>query len=268
VTIDDSVIQGTCPGGATCSNIRTGSPALGPLQLNGGFTKTMALGAGSAAIDAGNGGTCDPHDQRDVSRSQGLACDAGAYEVRAMPFTSSAANDGRLVESAENSNIGGAKNVLDQILWVGDDDFDRQFRSIVSFNTAAISDTAPIVMAKLALHLQSVDGTDPFTTHGALRIDVANPFFGAGVGLDKSDFEAAPTVSAAGRVLPPPSGDLYSGVLNLAGRAAINRSGSTQLRLRFALDDNDDQSADVANFYSGDATNPASRPVLWLYYNP
>jgi hypothetical protein len=59
---------------------------LGPLADNGGPTLTMALGAGSPAIDivvpsAG----CLPTDQRGAPRPQGVACDAGAYEAAAQP---------------------------------------------------------------------------------------------------------------------------------------------------------------------------------------
>jgi predicted outer membrane repeat protein len=68
----------TCPG-------LNADPLLGPLQDNGGPTWTMALGPGSAAIDAGNDATCaaDPvnnRDQRGVVRPQGVHCDIGAFE--------------------------------------------------------------------------------------------------------------------------------------------------------------------------------------------
>jgi hypothetical protein len=58
---------------------------LGPLQDNGGPTWTMALGPGSAAMDAGNDAICaaDPVntlDQRGVVRPQGAHCDSGALE--------------------------------------------------------------------------------------------------------------------------------------------------------------------------------------------
>ena len=76
--------------------VNTGDPLLGPLQNNGGPTPTMALGAGSAAIDAGNSGTpgtggttCAARDQRGVPRLEdgdgagGGRCDIGAFEVAA-----------------------------------------------------------------------------------------------------------------------------------------------------------------------------------------
>ena len=71
--------------GASCGlagqGDRTGDPLLGALANNGGETDTMALGAGSAAIDGG--GACPPPaaDQRGVARPQGAACDTGAFEL-------------------------------------------------------------------------------------------------------------------------------------------------------------------------------------------
>ena len=72
------------------------NPLLGPLQNNGGPTKTHALLLGSPAIDAGNNTVCaaDPVnglDQRGVARPQGAACDIGAYEfiIPALNFPQS-----------------------------------------------------------------------------------------------------------------------------------------------------------------------------------
>jgi hypothetical protein len=74
------VEDGTLPG---TSEI-TGDPNLGPLQNNGGPTFTMALGAGSAAIGAGNATISNAppikgKDQRGVTRSS-TAPSIGAYE--------------------------------------------------------------------------------------------------------------------------------------------------------------------------------------------
>lgn len=53
-------------------------PALGALADNGGPTKTMALAAGSPAIDVG--GTCSEFDQRGEPRVG--KCDSGAFEFQ------------------------------------------------------------------------------------------------------------------------------------------------------------------------------------------
>jgi CSLREA domain-containing protein len=72
----------TCP-----STFSAGDPKLGTLQDNGGPTPTMALGAGSAAIDqiSTTVGGCPGRDQRGVLRPAptGGECDIGAYEVAA-----------------------------------------------------------------------------------------------------------------------------------------------------------------------------------------
>lgn len=76
LTDDDS---GTCEFTGT-GDITDVNPDLGPLQSNGGPTETVALLAGSPAIDAGANAVCPATDQRGVARPQGSACDIGAYE--------------------------------------------------------------------------------------------------------------------------------------------------------------------------------------------
>ena len=80
-TILDSVVQGGCPAGGTCTNIITGDPKLGTLGNYGGYTPTVPLLAGSSAIDTGNDATCAATDQRGISRPQGAHCDIGAFEL-------------------------------------------------------------------------------------------------------------------------------------------------------------------------------------------
>jgi hypothetical protein len=83
-------------GGTTCNAVFTanatdiknaGNPGLGPLASNGGPTQTMALLAGSPAIDKGDNVGCPATDQRGVTRPATAAnpCDIGAYEFVAAP---------------------------------------------------------------------------------------------------------------------------------------------------------------------------------------
>ncbi len=60
--------------------------------------------------------------------------------------------------------------------------------------------------------------------------------------------------------------DWSEGLLDAAGRAAVSRTGRTQMKLRFALDDNDDNQEDYLNFYGGDNTNADYRPKLVITY--
>jgi CSLREA domain-containing protein len=55
-------------------------PRLGALADNGGATRTLALLAGSPAIDAASASGCPGKDQRDVVRPRGTACDMGSFE--------------------------------------------------------------------------------------------------------------------------------------------------------------------------------------------
>ncbi|MBI5632334.1 MAG: CxxxxCH/CxxCH domain-containing protein [Nitrospirae bacterium] len=71
--------NGTC-----AATFTDADPKLSALADNGGPTWTMALQAGSAAIDTGTTGTCLATDQRGVTRPVNggisLSCDKGAYE--------------------------------------------------------------------------------------------------------------------------------------------------------------------------------------------
>ena len=72
-------IENDCPG-------TQDDPRLDTLADNGGPTETMALLAGSPAIDAGDIESCAVTDQRGVSRPQGETCDIGAFEAHTYQY--------------------------------------------------------------------------------------------------------------------------------------------------------------------------------------
>ena len=97
--ISYSVVQGS--GGSSAWDTSLGTdggynldidPLLGTLQVNGGFTRTMALGSASPAIDAGDNAACPAGDQRGIRRPMdgnhdGIkVCDIGAYEYGYAAF--------------------------------------------------------------------------------------------------------------------------------------------------------------------------------------
>jgi hypothetical protein len=81
--LKDSIVQGGCPAGSTCTNIITANPLLGVLGNYGGSTLTIPLLPGSSAIDTGNDVVCPATDQRGLPRPQPINghCDIGAYEA-------------------------------------------------------------------------------------------------------------------------------------------------------------------------------------------
>jgi hypothetical protein len=80
----DCGLSDTTAGQADQSNT---NPLLGPLENNGGPTMSLALGAGSPALDRvpASAADCPSTDQRGVPRPQGSACDIGAFELQVPP---------------------------------------------------------------------------------------------------------------------------------------------------------------------------------------
>jgi hypothetical protein len=186
-----------------------------------------------------------------------------------VTFYSVAAQDGRLWESSETSNAGGGGNAADNTtasLRVGDFSDDTQYRSIVSFDTSGLPDTATITTATLRIKRGTLSGTSPFTTHGTCTVDMSSSF-GGSTAFAAGDFEAAAVAGVASMSSPATNGTFSTGTLNAAGRAAVSKTGITQLRVSMTLDDNDDLGSDYVGFYSGEAAS-GNKPELVITYTP
>lgn len=249
---------------------------LGPLALNGGVTASHALGANSVAVDAGDDTVCQDVntvnniDQRAVSRTgYGPHCDTGPYEQRIGTVTvrSTGAEDGWILESTETSKIGGSNNSSTATFRLGDETGDRQYRSILSFDTSAIPDDAIVSKVTLKIRKQSQTGTNPFTILGALRVDIRKLRFGSSASLVNGDFQAAASATNIGVIPNTPVSNWYTKTwLSGSFFTFVNRTGATQFRLYFAKDDNDDNGADYMSFFSGDHTTVSARPTLIIQY--
>jgi VCBS repeat-containing protein len=182
-------------------------------------------------------------------------------------FTSIAVEDGWVLESTETSGKGGSLSRTSLKLLVGDDNLNRQYRSILSFNTDAMPNKAVILSVTLKLKRTVGAGTNPFATHGKLLVDIRKSKFGSTASLELGDFEAAAGITSAAVVSPTPNSEgYYIAHLRPAAFAQVNVMGWTQLRLRFFKDDNDDHGADYVAFFSGNAANAAYRPILEIVY--
>jgi hypothetical protein len=181
-----------------------------------------------------------------------------------MVFKSAANLDGWVLESAETSEIGGTLNTTSSVFILGDDAMNRQFRSILSFNTSLLPDNAVIVRVTLKIKFQGLTGTNPFLTHGPLRADIQSPFFGTTPGLVISDFQAPADLWAAGTFGVTPVSYWYGANLGSAAYPFIDRTGITQFRLRFQAGDNGDLGADYMRFFAGGV---AAAPQLIITYS-
>ena len=88
-TLRYSIVVGGCPAGSDCSggNIIEADPLLGPLQDNGGFTRTQLIGLAGSALDTGSDADCPAKDQRGAERPRGEHCDIGAVERAVILFS-------------------------------------------------------------------------------------------------------------------------------------------------------------------------------------
>jgi WD40-like Beta Propeller Repeat len=188
------------------------------------------------------------------------------YVLTTALFRSNGANDGWVLESGEDTNQGGSLNAAAPTFYLGDNAQDRQFRALLHFQTATLPDQAVVVRTTLKIKKYGVTGTDPFSTHQNVLVDIRyGPFSGANA-LQVTDFQAAASRNGVGTIVNAPTNNWYSSRLRAAAFPYINLVGITQLRLRFQVDDNDNLTADTLRFYSGDYGDLAFRPRLEIQY--
>jgi hypothetical protein len=227
------------------------------VQLNGWMTLTNATLSGSGAFVY-------------YDRSQLPAC---FYRVlSAVTFVSVGAEDGRITDTPGNPNLGASVNASDtstSALRAGDvGGSEKEHKAFLSFDTSSIPDGATVVAATLRLRRGTVSGTNPFLTHGTCWIDIkGGTGFSGSTALLAEDFEAAADATQVGALSNAANdGDWSSGSITASGLSFINKTGTTQFRVYFAVHDNGDGKADYIGWYSGENATPANRPVLEVLY--
>ncbi len=259
--------------GATSYNVKRATSSGGPYT-------TIASPAGISYVNTGltNGTTyyyvvsAVNSSGESANSSQASATpQGGTTQPTTVTFTSIGAEDGYLTESTETSNVGGtatAGDASNAALRTGDTGSGQQYKLIVSFNTASIPDGAVITSATLKLKRGKLTGTNPFTILGACNVDInGGSGFGGSTALAAADFQAAADATAVATMSNAANnGDISTGSLNATGRGFINKTGTTQLRVSFATDDNNNASADHIGWYGGDDATAANRPVLEVTY--
>ncbi len=183
--------------------------------------------------------------------------------------TSIAADDGLVLESSETSNAGGTINATANNFYLGDNSTRKQYRAILSFNTAGLPDDAVIIDAKLKLRPVSpggLVGTNPFTAMGPLLADIKQPYFGTSAQLQAADFQSPANALGAATFASSPISGYYLANVKSNALMYINKKGITQFRLRFTKDDNNNSVGDYMKFYSSEISTANYRPQLIIQY--
>jgi len=235
--------------------IKSGSDGSYSLMVPDGFDTTVTPSKTGVTFTPAN---------RDYSSAPVTTDLTGQNFAATVTYMSSASYDGWVLESSENSNKGGTINATGTTLQLGDDASNRQYRAILSFDTSFLPDNAVITSAALKIkQTGAVVGANPFNVLGSLLVDIRKGTFGA-TALELADFQAVASATKSGAFNKIPSAGWYTSTLNASGLANINKIGLTQLRLYFALGDNNNHVADYMKFISGNVA--IDKPVLVITY--
>jgi hypothetical protein len=220
-------------------------------------------------VPSGTTSNAVPTDKGGASRAGQDA--PGAYIVSAgsgtltATFRSAGAQDGYVLEATETSKTGGSMNASATVFNLGDAAADKEYRAILHFDLN-LPANAVITKVTLKIRRQGLAGNDPFASLGKILVDIRSGAFSNNNALQTTDFQAAAHKNAAGSIQNRPVSNWYSVVFPSSAFSYINKSGVTQFRLRFQMDDNDNGTADYLKFYSGNA-GTASRPQLIVEYH-
>ena len=207
-----------------------------------------------------------------INGSTIYVCTSGGLSLAQNPvaMTSVAAQDGWVLETSESANTGGSINASATTLRLGDDATKKQYRAILSFDTAGLPDNAVITKVTLKVKQQAiVGGGDPVATFQGFMVDIKKGFFGT-TALQVGDFQ-----SAANKTYGPFNSPAVSGwyaITLTPAKSYVNKlttnGGLTQIRLRFKTATDNNAIANYLSLFSGNA-GAASRPQLIIeYYVP
>ncbi len=201
-----------------------GSDSAAPYELawNSASVGNGSHTIGARAFDAAGNAATD--------NDTGVTTSNSTTTPTTVTFTSVAAEDGYL-----KANADGSAPALGTLtgLALGRGTDAKYNRGFLSFDTSGLPDTATITRAYLTVTYSSGSG-DPWASPAGntLVIDVKTGTFNAAA-TELTDWAAAATASSVAGIARFTAGAQNSGDFSAAGLGAINKTGKTQLRLRF-----------------------------------
>ncbi|WP_081424591.1 PHB depolymerase family esterase [Deinococcus soli (ex Cha et al. 2016)] len=196
------------------------------VTLAGGGSVTLA---GSSTVRASAVDTAG-----NASATQAYAYTLTAAPDTAVSFSSVGTQDGYVAANTPSATTGGYV-VASGGIGVGDN-ADAPWKGVLSFDTSSLPDGVTVTGATLTVRYSLAPNGTPWAGGATLGVDVRSGCLGATCALGTDDFAAAVTAAGVASFAAPTgtaAGTTLSAPLNAAGLAAINRAGSTQLRLAF-----------------------------------
>ncbi|MFT3893382.1 MAG: right-handed parallel beta-helix repeat-containing protein [Anaerolineales bacterium] len=188
--------------------------------------------------------------------------------VKTTVFQSQPGYDGWILELGENTSVGGKFDKSAATFFVGDNEKNEQYKGILSFDTSPLPNKAVILQVQLKVRQSGIEGNDPFSTHGKLLAEIRKDVFGTNATLQIGDFSAEASRGSALDTFTGLTPGWYVTELRNVNLTFIDKAGTTQFRLSFSKDDNDDLDADYVKFFSGNS-QPGTMPQLIVtYYVP
>jgi poly(hydroxyalkanoate) depolymerase family esterase len=202
---------------------QVGSDATAPYELSWN-SATVSDGPHTVTARAVDGAGNTATSARSITTSNGVT-------GTTVTFSGISAEDGYVKALADGSSP--AVGTL-STLALGRGTDGKYNRTILSFDTSSIPDGAVVTSATVTVTYSSASGNawnDP--AGNILVLDVKNGVFGAAATTETADWSAAASASSVASIAAFSSGTKTSSGFSAAGLGAINKTGKTQLRLRF-----------------------------------
>ena len=224
----------SCGFSAPNHSLSNTQPQLDALASNGGSTQTMALPAGSPAVDAiptSTPGCAGTTDQRGIARPQGNGCDIGAYELVATSgdHTPPSVPGGLAVTSVTSSSVSLKWNASSDNVGVVGYTIYRNGASVGSTGGPAATTFTDLTASPITSYSYTVDAFDGSGNHSgrSAPVSVTTPAPSGVQAVQAGATATATRVTSTTIVLANPvhAGDLLAGWLgqyDAAGQVQVS----------------------------------------------